>query len=68
MAFTFQVLDDFRIESLECKIPAFTYSQKLRRITYPPFPHFPAVCLRCSLCSSFYNCFAVLSYRTSTEN
>ncbi|KAG6325868.1 hypothetical protein ID866_13221 [Astraeus odoratus] len=50
MAFTFQVLDDFRIKNLECKILAFTYSQKLRRITYPTFPHFAAVCLRCSLC------------------
>ncbi|KAG6330305.1 hypothetical protein ID866_8786 [Astraeus odoratus] len=55
MAFTFHILDDFRIENLECKIPAFVYSQKLRRKTYPTFPHFAAVCLRCSLCSSLYN-------------
>ncbi|KAG6327346.1 hypothetical protein ID866_11744 [Astraeus odoratus] len=68
MAFTFQVLDDFSIENLECKIPASAYSQKLRRITYPTFPHFTAVCLRYSLCSSLYNCFFVLSCRTATEN
>ncbi|KAG6325885.1 hypothetical protein ID866_13204, partial [Astraeus odoratus] len=39
MVFTFQVLDDFRIENLECKIPAFDYSQKLRTIAYLTFPH-----------------------------
>ncbi|KAG6326583.1 hypothetical protein ID866_12507 [Astraeus odoratus] len=67
-AFTFRTLDDFRIETLECKITVFAYSQKLRRIAYPTFPHFAAVCLRCLLCSSLYNCFSVLSCRTATEN
>ncbi|KAG6327448.1 hypothetical protein ID866_11642 [Astraeus odoratus] len=67
-AFTFQVLDDFRIENLESKIPDFTYSQKLRRITYPTFPHFAPGYLRCSFFSSFYNCFAVLSCMIATEN
>jgi hypothetical protein len=36
--FTFEVLDDFRIENLECKVSAWQYFNKLRRITCPFFP------------------------------
>lgn len=38
-AFTFQVLDDFYIENLECKTPALNYYSKLRRLTSSLFPH-----------------------------
>jgi hypothetical protein len=37
-AFTFQVLDDFRIDNLECKTAAFNYYRKLRRLTSNAFP------------------------------
>lgn len=37
-AFTFQVLDEFRIDNLECKTAAFNFYQKLKRITSNAFP------------------------------
>lgn len=37
-AFTFQVLDDFRIDNLECKTSALNFYSKLRRITSNAFP------------------------------
>lgn len=37
--FTFAVLDDFRLENLECKTSAYQYYQKLRRQTCAAFPH-----------------------------
>ena len=36
--FTEDVLFDFRITNLECKVSAYQYYQKLRRITNPAFP------------------------------
>ena len=36
--FTFQVLDDFLIENLECKTSASSFYSKLRRITSKAFP------------------------------
>lgn len=39
IVFTFQVLDDFYIENLECKTPALNYYSKLRRLTSTLFPH-----------------------------
>jgi hypothetical protein len=37
-AFTFHVLDDFRIENLECKTAALNFYSKLRRMTSNSFP------------------------------
>jgi hypothetical protein len=37
-AFTFQLLDDFRLDNLECKVTAYHYYKKLRRLTSPVFP------------------------------
>ena len=37
-AFTFQVLDDFRMDNLESKTTAYQYYNKLRRVTNPAFP------------------------------
>ena len=37
--FTFQVLDDFRMDNLECKTSALNYYNKLRRLSSPCFPH-----------------------------
>jgi hypothetical protein len=44
-AFTFQVLDDFRIDNLECKTAAFNFYRKLRRITSNAFPESIKVCV-----------------------
>ncbi|KAA1473524.1 hypothetical protein DENSPDRAFT_780026, partial [Dentipellis sp. KUC8613] len=38
-AFTFQVLDEQRLDNLECKTTAFHFFGKLRRLTNPAFPH-----------------------------
>lgn len=46
-AFTFQLLDDFYIENLECKTPARNYYSKLRRLTSNTFPHLVAVSEAC---------------------
>jgi hypothetical protein len=43
-AFTFQVLDDFRIDNLECKTSANNFYRKLRRITSNAFPNSIKVC------------------------
>jgi hypothetical protein len=37
-AFTFQVLDDFRMDNLECKTSALKYYNKLRRLTSNVYP------------------------------
>jgi len=37
-AFTFDVLDHFLIDALECKTSAMSFYQKLRRITNNAFP------------------------------
>ena len=37
-AFTFSVLNDFRLSNLECKTSAYQYYSKLRWITSPAFP------------------------------
>ena len=36
--FTIQVLDDFRLLNLECKVSAYQYFHKLCRLTYPMSP------------------------------
>lgn len=38
-AFTFDVLDNFLIDTLECKTSAMSFYQKLRRFTNNAFPH-----------------------------
>jgi hypothetical protein len=38
-AFTFDVLDNFLIDALECKTSAMSFYQKLRRFTNNAFPH-----------------------------
>jgi CxC2 like cysteine cluster associated with KDZ transposases len=37
-AFTFNVLDEFAMDALECKTAALTFLSKLRRLTDPVFP------------------------------
>jgi hypothetical protein len=45
-AFTFEVLDHFRIDSLECKTAAMNFMSKIRRITNEAFPSkVPVSCL-----------------------
>lgn len=43
-AFTFNVLDEFLIDSLECKTSAFSFYSKLRRLTDNAFPDALPVC------------------------
>lgn len=38
-AFTFQLLDDYLLENLECKTSALHYFSKLRRMTSKAFPN-----------------------------
>ena len=38
-AFTFAVLDDFRMDNLECKTAGLKYFNKLKRLTSNAFPH-----------------------------
>ena len=38
-AFTFGVLDDFRLDNLECKTAGLRYFNKLKRLTSNAFPH-----------------------------
>lgn len=38
-AFTFDVMDDFRLQNLECKMTAYEYFQSIRRVTNPTFPY-----------------------------
>ncbi|KAK6988503.1 hypothetical protein R3P38DRAFT_3332031 [Favolaschia claudopus] len=51
-AFTFNVLDDFALDSLECKTAALTFLTKLRRMTNSAFPlstpNVYAAFMRCS--------------------
>lgn len=44
-AFTFRVLDDFRLDNLESKTSAYHYYNKLRRLTCPAFPGSVKVCV-----------------------
>lgn len=46
-AFTFSVLDDFRLDNLECKTAARRYFNKLRRLTSPAFPQSVPVSPNC---------------------
>jgi hypothetical protein len=43
-AFTFDVLDQFLIDALECKTSAMSFYQKLRRLTDNAFPNLLPVC------------------------
>lgn len=43
-AFTFNVLDEFAIDALECKTAAMSFLSKLRRLTDRVFPLSTAVC------------------------
>jgi hypothetical protein len=43
-AFTFDVLDHFLIDALECKTSAMSFYQKLRRLTDNAFPNLLPVC------------------------
>jgi hypothetical protein len=45
-AFTFHVLNDFRIENLECKTAALNFYNKLRRMTSNSFPDLVKVSLK----------------------
>ncbi|KAJ7453372.1 hypothetical protein B0H11DRAFT_1741449 [Mycena galericulata] len=51
-AFTFNVLDEFAIDTLECKTAALSFLSKLRRLTNPVFPlstpNVYAAFIRCS--------------------
>jgi hypothetical protein len=44
-AFTFEVLDHFRVDALECKTAAMNFMSKIRRITNEAFPSHVPVCL-----------------------
>lgn len=44
-AFTFNVLDNFYIDSVECKTAANSFFHKLKRLTNNPFPGTVPVCL-----------------------
>jgi hypothetical protein len=48
-AFTFKVLDDFRVDNLECKTSALKYYSKLKRLTSNCFPQSVPV----SICSTY---------------
>ena len=39
IAFTFQVLDDFLLDNLECQTSALYYTSKLARMTSHAFPY-----------------------------
>ena len=43
-SFTFQLLDDYLLENLECKTSALHYFSKLRRMTSKAFPNLVKVC------------------------
>lgn len=43
-AFTFEVLDHFRVDALECKTAAMNFMSKIRRITDEAFPSRVPVC------------------------
>ncbi|KAG9312104.1 hypothetical protein JVU11DRAFT_7389 [Chiua virens] len=44
-AFTFDVLDEFLVDSLECKTSAASFYHKLRRLTNNSFPDLIPVCV-----------------------
>jgi hypothetical protein len=44
-AFTFRVLDDFRMDNLECKTAGLNFYNKLRRLTCNKFPKGVPVCI-----------------------
>jgi hypothetical protein len=45
-AFTFDVLDHFHIDAMECKTAALNFYNKLRRLTNNAFPATTPVCVR----------------------
>ena len=47
-AFTFDVLDDFRLDALECNTSALNFMSKLARRTHPIFPGAAPVVTLCS--------------------
>jgi hypothetical protein len=62
-AFTFDVLDQFYIEAMECKTAAYNFFNKLRRLTSNAFPaSVPVWCLFCLSGGS------LSAYRTDTVN
>ena len=54
-AFTFRVLDDFRLSNLECHTSAYQYFKKLRRMTSPAFPHLVLVSMGHNILSILFN-------------
>lgn len=48
-AFTFDVLDDFRLDALECNTSALNFMSKLARRTHPIFPGAVPVAILCSI-------------------
>jgi hypothetical protein len=48
-AFSFQLLDDYLLENLECKTSALHYFSKLRRMTCKAFPNLVKVSTACQL-------------------
>lgn len=46
-AFTFQVLDDFLVDNVECKTACLNFHKKLQRLTCAAFPHTVPVCVIC---------------------
>jgi hypothetical protein len=48
-AFTFEVLDDFRLDALECNTSALNFMSKLTRRTNETFPGIVPVCTSCVL-------------------
>lgn len=53
-AFTFRVLDDFRLDNLESKTSAYHYYNKLRHLTCPAFPGSVKVCVLVTLLEEIY--------------
>ncbi|KAG1829195.1 hypothetical protein EV424DRAFT_1317176, partial [Suillus variegatus] len=48
-AFTFDVLDHFLIDALECKTSAISFFQRLRRLTSNAFPD--SIPVSCCICN-----------------
>ena len=48
-AYTFDVLNYFHIDAMECKTPAASFIRKVRRLTNNAFPHMVPVCLTMSI-------------------
>jgi len=54
-AFTFSVLDDFRMDNLECKTAGLNYYNKLRRLTSNTFPKGVPACVNFLACGKTFN-------------